>query len=263
MNKSKIKKLLWIIGGGVAVYFLLLFPPIGRTAAAISDTVFSPPVRFFSSIAGGVNDFFKSTFSISDLVKENKELKLKNAELEKNLSQISELKKENDDLRAQLGFHQNNSEFTLVEANVISRDPSGFSQNVMIDKGLSDGLSKDKSVTFGGYLVGRIKESFNSHSIVELIISPNISIPAISSDSRSQGLVKGSFGYGVSMEEIDQNEEIKIGESVITSGIGGLYPKGLLLGTIERIESAKNKIFKSASLKTLDIMSLEKVFIIK
>jgi len=262
MNK-KLKNLLLIIGGGIAAYFLIFFTPVHKVAADFTEAVLGPPVAFTSQVFGRVNEFFLSLFSLSSLERDNKELELQVAELEGKTAQINELKKENDDLKAQLSFQQNFPDFSLVEANIIARDPSGFSHSVTIDRGLSDGLAKEGVVVFGGYLVGKIKEIYASYAVVELIVSPGLSVPAIESDGRAQGIVRGSFGFGLALEEVDQSEQLKEGKIVVTSGIGGVFPRGLILGTIVKIENSKNKIFQSANLKGLDLAKLERVFVLK
>jgi rod shape-determining protein MreC len=89
-------------------------------------------------------------------------------------------------------------------------------------------------------------------------------VPAITLSSRSQGLVRGSYGFDVILEEIDQADDVAIGEDVITSGVGGRYPEGLLIGSVRKVESQKNKIFKSATLKLpFEIRKLERVFVIR
>jgi rod shape-determining protein MreC len=251
------------------IFFLLLI------ILVISPFIYSPAKNLFLFISspflvvlektGSVfEDFFSTIRSIKDLTKKLEEQEKEIRILQSEKAGLIEEAKENETLKKQLGFLESNKNLNLLPAYVIGRTPNSFLQYLIINKGEKDGVSKGQIVVSEGILVGRIEEVNISTSKVFLITNPTQAVPASTQESRASGLVKGELGYGLVLEDIPKETSLSIGENVITSGLGGDFPKGFLIGQIEKVISSPADLFQKASLKPfLDYSKLEIVFVIK
>jgi rod shape-determining protein MreC len=249
----------------LAVCILLIILHQIGFLAPIENIVYktTTPVHYiFTSASNKISGFFKVIFTARSLQKENKELKKKIDELIAENAQLKEAKVENEILRKQLGFAQQ-EDFQLLSAEIISFEPSNFLKNFTISKGKNQGIQTGMAVTCSGLLVGKIVKVSDNCSIVSLITDPESRIGGMVQDSRASGIIKGQLGYGLIMESIPQDEVINPGQEVITSGLGGEFPKGIVIGYIEDVSSRPNEIFQSATLRpAVDFRQLEIVFVI-
>ncbi len=210
----------------------------------------------------GISNFFDILSSINNLSRENQELKNRNAQLVSENTKLKETKKENNLLKQQLGFKQQ-SNFRLLQADVINRNPQSALQFLTLDQGEKTGVKPGLAVTFNGALIGIIKETDYYTSKVLLITDQTSIVNAYIQESRASGVIKGQLGYSMKMELIPQNIVVKEGDTVITSGLGGLLPKGIIIGTVDSVDKADNEIFQTAMIKpTVNFKDLESVFII-
>lgn len=176
--------------------------------------------------------------------------------------QLSEAEKENEALRAQLGFQQK-STFKTVPAEVIAKDPTDIQKIFEISVGKKQGIKNGMPVISSGFLIGKISEVHYNTSKVLLITNPNSIINGILQKSRTYGLVYGEIGFGLTMNSIPQGVQINIGDIVVTSGLGGDFPKGLILGKVSGIISKQGEMFQTAKLSSMiDFAKLETVFVI-
>jgi rod shape-determining protein MreC len=208
-----------------------------------------------------VSDFFQTISKISDLKKENEELKLKNEELLSKIADLENLKKENENLRTALGLGLE-KEFNLVMAKVIGKD---ISQDVIeINKGSKDGISKDLPViTSQKILVGRVSEVYDNFSKVMLISDENSSFSAKISGKEVSGVVKGKGNFNISLDLIPKEEEILSDETVITSVLGGTFPEGLLVGKIKQVKKSDIEPLQQAEIfPFLNINDLDQLFVV-
>jgi rod shape-determining protein MreC len=178
-------------------------------------------------------------------------------------TQFEEMKEENATLKEQLGF-LNDVDQKYAFANVIGKniDPSG--STIIIDEGSESGINKnDPVVVDRGVLVGKIAEVNKNSSVVQLINDNNSKLAAtIINMERSIGLIEGGYGISVRMGFIPQNEQVEIGDVVITSGLEDSMPYGLVVGTIESIEKEVYEPFQKAivaSPKQLDRLRIVSV----
>jgi rod shape-determining protein MreC len=112
-------------------------------------------------------------------------------------------------------------------------------------------------------LIGYLAEVNLTSSRVSLITNPNSAVPVLMQESRASGLVRGAIGYGLVLEDVTKDSPLKEGENIITSGLGGQYPRGLLVGKLEKVISSPADLFQKASVKMLiEIEKLERVFVI-
>jgi len=249
----------------VVVVLLLVFLHFRGTLKPIENLVTTviKPFSYSSNIVGNkFANFFSTISSIKDLQGENRELEDRVDQLNSEITKLKEFENENKVLREQLGFSQSSS-YKLLPAEVIGRDPENFFRYLILAKGEKEGVKKGMAVLSSGCLVGKITEVYSHSSKLILITNPESNIGAMIQDSRATGIVNGELGGGLVIDMIPQNEVIKVGDTVCTSGLGGDYPKGLLLGSIESIKSKPDELFQKADLNSqIDFKKLEIVFII-
>lgn len=233
----------------------------GVTKAAYN---FSSPVGvFFSERANGVSRFFSGILTLGKLQAENGLLHDQVNRLQAEVAQLSEAKKENESLKKDLGFKKENN-FTYEAAEVIAFDPALLRGTVLINKGAKSGLKVGMAAISEGFLAGRIIEVSDTTAKVQLVTDPLSAIPATLQSSNTSGIVRGEIGFGMVLEKVPQGDPAKEGDTVITSGLGGEIPRGLIMGKIEKIESEKNSLFITANVRpSAELRSLYRLIIIK
>ncbi|MFC1789853.1 rod shape-determining protein MreC, partial [Patescibacteria group bacterium] len=210
---------------------------------------------------GNVSDFFGGVLNSQNLKKENDELRLKLQEKEAEIVSLQELKRENETLREalQIGLAE---EFKLVFVEVTGKDISG--DYIVINKGEKDGISIDMSViSEQKTLIGKISETYDSFSKITLISNKNFSFDAKISNSDIYGIIKGKGNLNLSLELVPRDSEIKEGDLVSTASLGGVFPEGILVGSIESVKKSDVESFQTAEIKPLfDINNLYNLFVI-
>lgn len=233
-----------------------------KSAEDLFLRVLSPVGRVFNISANSGKGIFSSIGGLKGLSVENKTLQNNLNKAEAEIAMLQEAKKENESLRKDLGF-QVNSGFETLSASVIMYDITSVRQTIIIDKGEKDDLMVDMIVMSEGFLVGRVVEVSGSTSKVLLITDPMSKIPVLVQNSTATGIAAGQIGYGLNLEKVPQGDVIKKGQTVITSGLGGDYPKGLVVGKIDEIEENDNAIFQSTSVRPeANFRRLERVLLI-
>ena len=198
--------------------------------------------RIFSKPANALNNFFSDINYLEDTFKENKRLKEKVDGLAESQAELSVLREENVQLKSELDLQSSLTEYSTMTGTVISRNPDAWVDQVIVDRGSMDGLERGMSVMSKNGLVGRISEVSPTSSKVTLLstTAPSsilTSTEIIQEDETIFGVLTG-FDLErneLIMEQITSETEIEVGNDVITSGLGGLVPRGLLVGTITEI----------------------------
>lgn len=198
--------------------------------------------RLFSKPTNAINNLFADINYLEDTFKENKRLKAKVDSLAEAQAELSVLKEENKQMKAELDLRSTLTEFTTMTGAVISRNPDAWIDQVIIDRGSIDGLERGMSVMSNNGLIGRVSEVSPTSSKVTLLSTTTsssilTSTEIIQEDETIFGVLTG-FDVERSelmMEQITSESEIEIGQEVVTSGLGGLVPRGLLVGTITEI----------------------------
>jgi rod shape-determining protein MreC len=154
-------------------------------------------------------------------------------------------------------------EFKTVAAQVVGRDFNGWFRILYIDKGSRDGIAKGMAVTAPEGLVGQVLVTAPSSAKVLLITDIRSSVAALIQRSRSSGIVIGSVNNGCKMKYLKLNADIKIGDRVISSGLGGVFPKGLFIGQVSRIYEGDAGFFLDAEITPgVNMDRLEEVLVI-
>jgi rod shape-determining protein MreC len=244
----------------VSVLSFKNYPLVGQDSVVSFSQNFG---SFFSSSVQGIKNKFFFWTAIRGLSDENALLKLELAQRESEIALLLEARKENDNLKKLLGFVDSNKADWLG-AEIATYDPNNFIKSVTINKGEKDGVKKGAAVISEGYLIGKVSEVKPTYSRILLITDSNSAIPSIVQGTSVSGLVRGLIGFGLSMDSIPQGEKIIVGDIIITSGLGGDLPRGLIIGKVEEVESSDNAIFQKARLRSsADFRNLRHVLVLK
>lgn len=182
--------------------------------------------------------------------------------LKQKVSSLQEAEIENKRLKDLLLFKQK-SPYKVIAARVIARPAENWSGVVIIDKGRYNGISKGMvAINYLG-LIGRVIEASSYNSRVMLMTNPNFAVSAIAKRSRQEGLVSGALGDSLIMRYLPPDADIKVSDTVITSGLTTLYPKGLLIGTVTDVGQEFGGLSRYALVKpAVSLAMLEELFII-
>lgn len=252
----------------------LFFVLIILVFVAINLTGFSSHIKnFFFNLSSSsqkalweagenVSDFFGGILNSSYLEKKVRELELENQRLTGKIVSLEELGKENVSLREalEIGLEK---DFQLEISQIINKDI--FQDSLLIDRGAKDGISEGLPViTSEKVLLGRIGEVYRDFSEVVLISQKDSSFDAMVSEKDIFGAIRGEGGMGLLFDLIPQDRKISEGDIVVTAALGGIYPKGLLVGEIKEVKKSDVGAFQKAEvMPSFDLKSLERVFIIK
>lgn len=234
--------------------------PVREVFAVIGQ----PFATFLSNVSAGASSWLNVGGSIGQLAKENQQLRAEVAGLRQRLSQETEIKAQNEELRKQLNVGSVRPD-RLIAAEVIGYQPDNFRQFVTIGRGKSDGIEEGMAVVSQGALVGTVQEVTNTTARVFLVIDPNFRVTGLDQDSpgRPTGTVRGQIGNGLIMDKIAQTEEIKPGNTIVTTGTGNEIPKGLIIGRIQTVDRKDNGVFQTAQLtSSVAFNRLEVVYVV-
>lgn len=240
-----------VLAGVVLAMFLVAFltrNSQNKPFEGLFQGAVKPFSKFFSAAGGWSGERFSFFRSIGELKNENEQLLEENMNLKSQLASFQDVKKENDELRRQIDLAPRD-EYDLEAAIVIGKDLSGQAEFVFIDKGKKHGIKEQMAVIVGeGTLIGKISKTFPTTSQVELLFGKNSRVNAEIVESGGKGIVRGQYGTAAVLDMIPQTFEINKGDSVITSGVGNLLPRGLLIGYAQDPVATADQLFQQASL---------------
>ncbi|WP_347980644.1 rod shape-determining protein MreC [Limosilactobacillus allomucosae] len=229
-----------LMGGSIAMRNRRSTPPLiqqfGNDIVGFADGIVAYPVNAVQGVADSVS-------GLMNAYTENRELKQKVSELAQVKVRDQTLAKENKQLKAELKLKNSLTDYSTVSAAVMSRTPSSWQQQLVINKGQTSGIKKNMPVLSGGGLIGRVAEVNKTNSKVELLSdtsesSNRFSIVINGTDSKSvNGIITGynARTNELIMGQVTSTAKIKKGAKVVTNGMGGITPKGLYVGKVSRI----------------------------
>lgn len=235
----------------------------------IAEVVLTPIQKVFTRIGNGITDFFGYFSDIDELRKENQNLKDENAELQNTVREGESSRIENEELRRLLSLKEANPRAELECAEIIARSPSNWYNTITIDKGTVDGIAVNQPViSKGNSLIGRISDVGTTWAEVTTITDPEHGAGAQILRSGDLGVIEGEGSLEkeglCKLSFVSKNSDIVVGDTVITSGMGGIYPKGLLIGKIMEIRPDIQGISQYAVIKPeIDIDDLKLVLVVK
>jgi len=251
--------LLLIIGGVLAL-------ALGGFLTPILKTAFTPLIAAQQWLSGKYQaavEFFTMPRDVATLRQQNTELQNKVSSLETQLVQTQQQMQELQVLSALVGFARDNPENQYIGGSVIGRDPVPFLRVVQINKGSDDGLRHGMPVVTQQGLVGRIDAVTAGAARVQLITDSNSAVNVRLQSTGTEAILVGSVTGEVSLQEVPQDIILKPGELILTSGLGGNYPQGIVVGQVITVRKRENDLFQTASIQpAVDLANLPAVLVI-
>lgn len=249
--------------------------PLEHLAFAILQPFFSDTVDVQQALGGALD----SLDDINTLRAEVADLQSQVDDMKTDRLRLQELEIENATLRQQLGYKQSNTGVTLVGSTVLGRnpdvarilglDPSNLVRFILIDQGSAEGVKEGMPVLTPQGLVGRVWTAGVHSSKVLLIIDPSSSVNAVVQSTRATGVVQGDLsgnlvGGNLLMKYVPQGDAIKPGDTILTSGLGGNFPKRLVIGKVAEVHKSDIQMFQEAVVEpSVDFSRLEFVMVLK
>jgi rod shape-determining protein MreC len=226
----------------------------------VSFVDFSAPLlKSFASIPR----FIGRTIPFASLREEKGSLLRRIELLSRELEEMKFVAEENRRLRDLLDF-SSKAGFGVIPAQVIGRDPTNWSNTLIIDKGATDGVRPNRAVVSTKGLVGRTVEVGRRSTKVLLITDPNSKVGVLIARNRHGGVLIGRPDARCRMIYISPDADVSIGDKVITAGLGGIFPKGMLVGEVVKIDKEPGRLYKYAVVKPADDLSkLEEVLCVR
>lgn len=220
-----------------------------------------------SSAVNRLGDLAQTARDLRDLRQRSDALETENARLLLENVRLREVEAEAVLLRDLLGFSQANPTFELqgahVVGRVIGRDPSNLQRYITLDVGREAGVARNMPVVTDRGLVGRISEVGRGWSRVLLIIDVSSSVSALTQSTRASGSVQGQADGSILMHSVPQSDTVSVGDTVFTSGLGGNFPRQILIGQIIGVERQDFELYQVAEVEpTVDFEHLEAVLVI-
>lgn len=265
------KKICLIIGTILCVSLFGLSLKAEETVKPLRNSVSStvtPVQSQISKIGNWFVDHISFLSNLSNIKKENDELRTRVEKLDAKVSQMEKEETELKRLRKLLDLSEKYSEYPSVGANVIGRGPGNWFDTIIIDKGTKDGIEEGMNVLSGDGLVGIVVEVQDRSSQIMSIINDESNVSAMSLKTSDICMVNGNEetieeGY-IGIEDIDRNAKVAEGDEIITSNISSKYLAGLTIGKIKDIKLSDSKLSKTAKLEpAVDFKHLQEVLIIK
>ncbi|NOZ06187.1 MAG: rod shape-determining protein MreC [Chloroflexi bacterium] len=233
---------------------------------------FVPAQTMFSHLGQSIQDTLDTAHELRSLQAENQRLRQQTNDLLLSKVHLAEVEQQNLQLRELLDFKQKNPDYTVqlaevigrsTPATVIGRDPSNLVQSLLLNQGTADGVRQGQAVVTARGLVGRITEADLNWSKVLLLTDSNSRVNGLLQSSRATGIVAGRQGK-LYLRYVPQGEEIVPNDIVVTSGLGGYLPKGLVIGQVQNVQQRDVDMFQEAEIRSfVDFSRLELVIVLQ
>ncbi len=232
------------------------------------NSVLSPIQSFSVKASNSIIDFFERVFSSTDLDKENEQLKVQLAQYEIIENELNTLREENERLKGLLNYTEITQNYTYVTARVIGKSQGVWFGEFTVNAGRNDGVMENQAVVNSKGLVGRVSSVSANTCKVTSIIDSTSDVSVMVERTRDYGFARGILN-------VDEKEKLELyylpsgydlvpGDNILTSGIGGIFPKGIAIGTVTEVSRAnedtedRNAIIQPA----VDFLRLEEVMIV-
>ena len=255
-----------VLAAGLGAYYLK-----GRAGpvANVTGSVKAPVQRTVSSVAGWLQGIYGRIYDYDQLQAENERLREELTQAQEKVRDGEAALEENDRLRKLLDFKEKHSDMTLEPAKIISWTSSNWSSSFTISKGSGNDIEVgDSVITEYGVLVGQVIEVGSVWATVRTVVDISTNIGAFIAESGSSGMIVGDFammqdGF-VKLSYLTDGAQVFSGDTVLTSGAGGAFPSGLVVGTIESVQAEAGGQIEYGMVKPgCDLSALVQVFVVK
>ena len=252
------KKLIgWVLGGIVTLLLITFSLTVGSNIVSqgVND-VTNILGRMLAYPANSVNDFMESISNLTNTYQENQTLKQKVETIYELEVQLNDLKKDNEKMKEALKLQDTLNEYSLINATVIARNPDTWRDIVTINKGANDGLIPQMSVMSDNGLVGKVLDVNPTSARVALLSNNDNTLVRVAAmiQGEKESIYGTLTGYDhekniLIMSQIQATQEIKVGDKVVTSGLGGVSPSSLYIGTVEEVAMDRFGLYKEVRIK--------------
>ena len=220
-------------------------------------------ITYLKNKIAGNDSFFTQ---VNELKAENEELLQKNSELEQSLRELEIIKAENATLKEYVDLKDKYQEYETVPAYVINKDIGNYTNTVIINAGKNDGIDVDMTVISEKGLVGQIVSVTDTTAKVQTLVDSGTAVSATIKTTGDYMLLRGTLNDNTTLiaSYIPTSATLLAGDTIETSGLGGIYPKGILIGTIKEVVNTQNITDRYAKVETaVDFNKLNTVLVIK
>ena len=222
----------------------------------------APAQKALNVSLANVQNAWLRYIALVGIEEENKNLKKKIDELTAMNLSYQESYKEAQRLKKLLAFSDEHN-YHFISARVIGREQAALSRTILIDKGLAHGLKIGMPVAAPPGLIGRLVDVSWHASRVLLFIDENSNIDAIVQRNRTQGIISGAGSRGMILKYISKTQDVKEGDVIVSSGMGGVFPKGLLIGQVNHVDRQEASLFIKINVAPyVDLSKLEEILIL-
>ncbi len=261
-----------IVGILIALFiFLIIAAATSKSNSPLTSavgTVVKPIARVSSSIGRGVSNFLDFFKSKNAYKAEIKDLEDQIADYEKQLVDYEKLKQTNKLYEDALGVKEQHEDYEFVAATVIGRDAADVYTSFTLNRGSKDGVKvKDPVICGKGQLVGLVTKVSTTYCVVSTILDPKVSVSAYEVRTRETGYIANETSLSstglTKLSGLNKTTSIAAGGIVCTSGVGGIYPRDLVIGTVSEVRDGDHDISAYAVIKpSTDIKDIEDVLVI-
>jgi len=257
------------VGVAVLVIAFVVFALLPQQSQFLFHTLGEPladfvaiPVKGMATLDRTLREWWMQYIALQGLSQQNRQLRETVQQLNGEVNRLREQAYMAERLASLLEFQEDKSVRT-VAARVIGRGVSNWYQGVILNRGEDDGIREQMGVITPAGVVGRIVRTSGATSIALLTIDPNVAIAGMVQRTREEGMVQGTSQGLVRMKYISPLSSVKKGDAVVTSGLTGGFPRGVLIGEVSRVEESEDNLFQTAEIvPTVQFRYLDEVLIV-
>lgn len=267
-SSKRFRMFLVILAALLAGVILSLATSSHSSPASSAVGIILKPVQKVSSYISDKMLDFSLSFRSSNVYREKiDELEKQIAEYEKELVDYEQTKQKIESYQSVLGLKEENPDYELLPSDIIGKDSLDMFHSFMIDKGSSKGVKVNDPVVYGNYVVGLVHSVKATYSVVWTVFNPKVNISAYETRTREAGYSTTTAELSAERKclfsGLDKTTAVAVGGQICTSGLGGIYPKGLIIGKISEISDSKYDASVNAVIEPgIDLTELEDVFVI-
>jgi len=225
-------------------------------------SVLAPVQNAINGVAQGATGVVRDYFDLVNVRRDNEKLRAELAEMKTNQSRLVELETENRHLSELLALGDALGGASIA-ANVIGSDANGLSRTIVISQGSASGVKRDMAVLSFQGVVGKVISVSPHAARVLLIDDHNSALDAFDQRTRARGIIAGVVDDGITMKYVERSQDVHADDVIVTSGLDGVFPRGLLIGTIKNVSGAGPGMFLNVTIApAVDFRALEQVLVV-
>ena len=236
-------------------------------AANAVNFVFTPVKSVFTKAGQGIGNFFSDIVSAKNAAEENRKLKNQIKQLQNENARMVEYEQENERLRKLLDFKEKQGDFVTVPCEVVGRSFTNWNSEFVINKGTDNGVDVGAVVVENGGLVGSVTMAGKNWARVTTLLDTETSVSAMVIRSGAYGIAEGDMQLSADnlcmLTYTAKDADIAIGDTVETSGLGKMYPQGIIIGKVKSVEQISGQVERKITIEiSADIFNLREALVI-